>query len=121
MVQVLNQGLNGNTVGAAIPLYQKGFNWLKFSLGFCLGCCLCLIFASAVTFIVLYILAHAGAIRSVNNGRMMTPNHPISLFMEQKQVLEKADFNQYKTMSNPFKSNFKYKYERLRPFHNVPA
>lgn len=69
MVQLLNQG-DGNTL-SAIPLYQKGFNWIKYWLGLCFGCCLCLIFMSAITFIVLYILAQAGAIKSTRNGRMI--------------------------------------------------
>ncbi len=69
------EGVNGN-VGQAIPLYQKGFNWIKYWLGFLFGCCLCLILAAAVTFIVLYILTQAGAITATRRGRMMPVNEP---------------------------------------------
>ena len=63
--------VNGN-VGQAIPLYQKGFNWIKYWLGFLFGCCLCLILAAAITFITLYILAQTGVIKSTRpSGRMM--------------------------------------------------
>lgn len=77
MVQVINSG-EGNTLGA-IPLYQKGFNWLKYWLGFCFALVLWLLFAAATTFLVLYILAQSGAIKK---GRMMpgeiSLDHPIS-------------------------------------------
>ena len=66
-------GLANNGQTAAIPLYQKGFNWIKYWIGFCFATCLCLLLAAAITFTVLYILAQTGVIKSINNnGRIIT-------------------------------------------------
>lgn len=121
MVQL--NGINGN-VGQAIPLYQKGFNWIKYWLGFLFGCCLCLLFAAAVTFLILYILAQAGAIRSIRNstsGRMIPPNgmvlkeeltnkyaYPVNLV--RKEATEKKccnDILREKLLKETSKTNFK--------------
>lgn len=76
MVQMVGLANNGQT--AAIPLYQKGFNWIKYWIGFCFATCLCLLLAAAITFTVLYILAQTGVIKSINNnGRIMTNSRSI--------------------------------------------
>ena len=93
MVQL--NGLEGN-VGQAIPLYQKGFNWIKFLVGFLFGCCLCLLFTTAVTFLTLYILAQTGVISSTRttiSGRMM-PTKPANDLIMNKKLLDNYVFDE---------------------------
>ena len=78
MAQFINQGVGGNeglglgggndVVQGPIPLYQNGFNWLRFWLGCCLTLTLCLLLATFITFLVLFILVVSGGI---GQGRMM--------------------------------------------------
>ena len=74
MVQLTGLANSGQT--AAIPLYQKGFDWIKFWLGFCFATCLCLLLAAAITFLVLYILAQTGVIKSIKT------NNPIGRLVD---------------------------------------
>ena len=78
MAQFINQGFgNDGIVGVGgndvvqgpIPLYQNGFNWLRFWLGCCLTLTLCILLATFITFLVLFILVVSGSIG--NTGRMM--------------------------------------------------
>ena len=73
MVQIVGLGNGGQT--AAIPLYQKGFNWIKFWIGMAFACCLCLLLAAAITFLILYILTQTGVIKqqfnTVTQGRLI--------------------------------------------------
>ena len=119
------EGVNGN-VGQAIPLYQKGFNWIKYWLGFLFGCCLCLILAAAVTFIVLYILTQAGAITATRQGRMMPVNEPIvngkrmdnHVISEQKLTTIFNNYIDYQITNGPIRT-FRSKYDRLKSRRNA--
>lgn len=119
MVQI--QG--NNTVSAAIPLYQKGFNWLKFWLGFCFATCLCIILAAAITFLTLYIIAQAGGFKT---GRMMGAQ--LSAVVDNKPILDQFDFigkylpNSLSAIQELNDStDFKYKYERLKSLQSSAA
>jgi hypothetical protein len=65
-------GLQQDITGP-IPLYQNGFNWLRFWLGCCLTLTLCILLATFITFLCLFCLTVTGAIGNGVNGRMLKP------------------------------------------------
>ena len=83
MAQFINGGFNDNIVGGAdvvqgpIPLYQNGFNWLRFWLGCCLTLTLCFLLATFITFLVLFTLVVTGSIGQA--GRMIQPTEVANL------------------------------------------
>ncbi len=107
MSQFINQGFNdniglpgGDVVQGPIPLYQNGFNWLRFWLGCCLTLTLCILLATFITFLVLFTLTITGSIAS---GRMIKPTE-VEL-TENRQTLKSfvpALINDIKGFSEPF-------------------
>jgi hypothetical protein len=121
MVQMVGLANNGQT--AAIPLYQKGFNWIKYWIGFCFATCLCLLLAAAITFTVLYILAQTGVIKSINNnGRIITnsrssiqtSNDTYSLKDTNTHVYENNNNNNNIIESNQIVPKSESKYDKFK-------